>query len=68
MEKYELNADKNNFNKGKVWTNIHADYVKETKINIDKKSLKTKWNNKVSTLRTWKRKIQFESKTRTGKY
>ena len=68
VEKYELNADKNNFKKGKVWDEIHADYVKQTNIKIDKKALKTKWNNKVSKLHIWKRKIQFESKTRTGKY
>ena len=67
IEKHELNAKKNNFRKHTIWKKIHEDWCKITKItNKDCTTLTGKWNNKMSTLRGWKRAINL-SKKLTGK-
>ena len=67
IEKHELNAKKNNFRKHTIWKKIHEDWCKITKItNKDCTALTGKWNNKMSTLRGWKRAINL-SKKLTGK-
>ena len=65
IEKHQLKADKSCHKKNEVWSQIHEDYVDESGSTKTKDQIKKMWNNHMTQLRKFKRKID-ELEKRTG--